>query len=693
MAHHSAMKGRGAAVGAAATLFGLTLILAASTVVLGSTRGGSLPGMSFGLPNGLNLIAIATFPAVGIVIAWHRPENPIWLLLCGLGLTAANNFFSHAYAIHAVRPAGSLPLGPLAAWVSRWAFGMSISLLPFLLLLFPTGRLATPRWRWLAWLAGTGTLTTFLATGFVSPGLLRYTAGAYQFLLILAALIALVVRFRRSTGDERLQLKWFTYAAALAPVGIIVWSAYFGILGGTDPFVGSLIQIFNVVCVAGLAIAIGIAILKYHLYDIDLVINRTFVYGSLAVFITFVYVAIVVGIGAMFGTRGSPNLALSIVATAVAALAFQPMREALQRIANRLVYGKRASPYEILAQFSEWATRADHSDAVLPRMARILAEGTAAARAGVWIRVGSQLRLSASFPADGPPLEPQPIVNDLIPPMAQVDRVVPVRHQGELLGALSLKKRSGESLTATEEKLVTDLAAQAGLVLKNVHLTAELMERLEELQASRTRLVTAQDAERQRIERDLHDGLQQELVAMLAKVRIARTHAVRDPGGVDVTLEELSQEIRQALKDLRELARGIRPPILSDQGLVKAIKGRVTHLPIEVAVDAEADVATARYPEDIEGAAYFFVCEGLANVMKHACATSIRVHLSSSNGNLQVEVIDDGTGFDLTRVARSGLRGLEDRIEAVGGTISVGSRPGGGTRLVASLPVRRTSPV
>ncbi len=472
-----------------------------------------------------------------------------------------------------------------------------------------------------------------------------------------------------------------------------MWSAYFGLFRGTDPFVGSLIQIFDAVCIAGLAVAIGIAILKYHLYDIDLVINRTFVYGSLAVFITVVYVAIVVGIGAILGTQGRPNLALSILATAVAALAFQPMREALQRIANRLVFGKRASSYEILSEFSKWASTADGSNAVLPRMARILGEGTAAARADVWVRVGSLLRPSASFPADGLPFEPQPIVDDLTPPIPQVDRVVPVRHQGELLGALSVKKRSGESLTPTEEKLLTDLAAQAGLVLKNVRLTSELMERLEELRASRSRLVTAQDAERQRIERDLHDGLQQELVAMLAKVRIARTQAARDPGTVDMTLEELSQEIRQALKDLRELARGIRPPVLSDQGLVKAIKGRIAHLPIEVAVEAEADLATARYREDIEGAAYFFVCEGLANVMKHASATATRVHLSSSNGNLQVEVIDDGRGFDPSRVARSGLRGLEDRIEAVGGTMSVGSRPGGGTRLVASLPVRRTAAV
>ncbi len=162
---------------------------------------------------------------------------------------------------------------------------------------------------------------------------------------------------------------------------------------------------------------------------------------------------------------------------------------------------------------------------------------------------------------------------------------------------------------------------------------------------------------------------------------------------MDATLEELNQEIRQALKDLRELARGIRPPVLSDQGLVKAIEVRVAHLPIEVVVEADGDLTGARYAEDVEGAAYFFVCEGLANVMKHASARQTTVRLSSSNGDLRVEVLDNGKGFDPSRVPRSGLSGLEDRIEAVGGTVSVESRPRGGTRLMASLPARRTVPV
>jgi len=273
------------------------------------------------------------------------------------------------------------------------------------------------------------------------------------------------------------------------------------------------------------------------------------------------------------------------------------------------------------------------------------------------------------------------------------DCAVPVRYQGELLGALAVTKRAGESLTPVEGKLLTDLAAQAGVVLKNVGLTAELRQRLEELRASRRRLVAAQDAERRRLERDLHDGLQQELVAILAKLHIARNQVGSGPASAKATLDELQQEVRQALKDLRELAHGIHPPILSDRGLVKAIEARAGSLPMEVRVTAEDGLDSARYSEEVEGTAYFFVCEGLANVMKHASAREATVRLSSANGALQLEVIDDGRGFDPTQISRSGLSGLKDRIEAVGGTLSIVSRPEDGTRLTAVLPARRMAAV
>src|SRR5205807_1829325 len=243
-------------------------------------------------------------------------------------------------------------------------------------------------------------------------------------------------------------------------------------------------------------LAIGIAVLKYRLYDIDVVINKTVVFSALAAFITAVYVAIVVGIGAAIGQGTSkPNLGLSILATAVVAVAFQPVRERIQRFANHLVYGKRATPYEVLSEFASRMAGASAIEDVLPRMARVLAQATGAARADIWLKVGGELRTETSWPSDESQPAPVPLGVHGLPPMPGADRAVPVLHQGELLGAISILKRPGESLTPTEDKLVSDLASQAGLMLRNVRLTEELLARLEDLRASRRRLVAAQDAE------------------------------------------------------------------------------------------------------------------------------------------------------------------------------------------------------
>ena len=316
----------------------------------------------------------------------------------------------------------------------------------------------------------------------------------------------------------------------------------------------------------------------------------------------------------MVGSGGQPNLLLSIVATAIVAVAFQPVRERLQKVANQLVYGKRATPYEVLSQFSERVAETYAADEALPRMARVLAEGTGAQRADVWLRTGSVLRPAAVWPETDPPgrEEPVPVVGQLLPTLPG-GQVVPVRHQGELLGALAVTKRKAESLTPVEEKLLTDLAGQAGLVLKNVGLTAELLARLEDLRASRQRLVAAQDEERRRLERNLHDGAQQNLVALKVKLGLAEMFVDKDPARAKATLAELKADTDEALETLRDLARGIYPPLLADKGLYAALesKARKATIPVEVQAD---DID--RYPQDVEAAVYFCCLEALQNVQK-----------------------------------------------------------------------------
>jgi signal transduction histidine kinase len=416
-----------------------------------------------------------------------------------------------------------------------------------------------------------------------------------------------------------------------------------------------------------------------------MVISRTLVYGSLAAFITGVYVAIVVGVGSLIGSGGKPNLGLSIVATAVVAVGFQPLRERLQRIANRLVYGKRATPYEVLSEFSERVAESYAADDVLPRMARVLSDGTGAERATVWLRNGRELRPAASHPIDGKGLAALRINGQLLPAIPNTDRAVPVTHHGELLGALSVTKRQGESLTPIEEKLLDDLAHQAGLVLKNVGLTADLQARLEDLRESRKRLVKAQDDERRKLERNLHDGAQQHLVALKVKLGLAEIQADSDPDKARFTLGQLTRDADEALQTLRDLARGIYPPLLADRGLQAALEAQARKATLPVTVEAKG---IGRYPQEIEAAVYFCCLEAMQNVQKYAGATSAAVRIREAEGELVVAVEDDGQGFDIGSTRRgAGLSNMADRLDALGGGLEVASVIGHGTTISGRLPV------
>jgi signal transduction histidine kinase len=274
--------------------------------------------------------------------------------------------------------------------------------------------------------------------------------------------------------------------------------------------------------------------------------------------------------------------------------------------------------------------------------------------------------------------------NGELPTIEGVDRVLPVRHQGELLGALSVTKARGDPLRPAEEKLMEDLASGAGLVLRNVRLTAELLARLEELKASRQRIVAAQDEERRRLERNLHDGAQQQLVALQVKLSLAERLA-EEGCRVKDQLGALKQEATEALQNLRDLARGIYPPLLADQGLTAALRAQARKATFPVTVQAEH---LSRYPQEQEAAVYFCVLEALQNVAKYAGATHAVVALHEDAGHLSFEVTDDGGGFDTSTISYgTGLQGMADRVAALGGTLEVQSMPGEGTRVKGRLPV------
>jgi signal transduction histidine kinase len=696
--------------------FVLCVLLGAADIALAMTRGASISGIvRTDLSDiGYTIQAIA-FALFGAAVASRRPGNRVWLILTAFGLASSIFGIGIEYTLWAlVRHPGSLPGGQVAAWFTTWMFQPIPTLYALMFFLFPTGRALSHRWGWAMWLIPAYIVLGWIPLAFL-PGWIQNTVAgegglihnplaikaAEPFLrgvvtastaVIGAALVlgiaSLVFRYRQAGAEERQQLKFFIFGAAMAPIAFLVYPVYSG-AGALTP-IGITALVIASIATDGLPFAVGLAILKYRLYDIDIVINRALVYGALAAFITTVYVGIVVGIGNLIGSGGQPNLALSIVATAVVAVAFQPVRERLQRIANRLVYGKRATPYEVLSQFSERVAESYASDKVLPRMARVLAEGTGASRVGVWLRAGDVLNQAASWPDDSARPERVSLAGGALPDMPGADRAVAVQHQGELLGALTVTKRKGEALTPVEEKLLADLASQAGLVLKNVGLTDELLQRLEDLRASRQRLVAAQDDERRRLERNLHDGAQQNLVALKVKLGLVEMLADKDPARVKATLAELKADTDEALETLRDLARGIYPPLLADKGLAAAVEAqaRKATLPVEVQTDG-----IGRYPQDVEAAVYFCILEALQNVQKYSRASHASVRIGENDSALSFEVADDGGGFDTATTPHgSGLTNMADRLDALGGGVDLESEVGTGTTISGRVPVQVAVP-
>ena len=619
-------------------------------------------------------------PVVGFVLASRRPRNRIgWLFLVS-GLAIALSTFATQYALHALLAApGSLPGGRALAWLANWVWVIQPAMFAFLFLLFPTGRLRSRRWRPAGWFVGgafgiaTADVLVAATRSWSHPFTQFSRAGRVALLslmtvALLVSVAALVVRFAQSSGEERLQLKWFAAAALLvaATFAASIW---------TNSAAANVLQNLAFAC---LWAAVAIAVLKYRLYDIDIVISKAVLYGSLAIFITAVYVGLVVGVGTLVGNRRSPLL--TALAAAVVAVAFQPARRRAGRLANRVVYGRRATPYQVLSDFAQRVGGTYAAGEVLPQMAQIVADGTGAQRVVVWLRVGDELHPEAS--SDGDPHEsPLPVDGQILPPLPDSDISVPVMHQGELLGAIAVTMPRGEPLRPAGRQLVADVASQAGLALANAGL-------IQDLRSSRQRLVTAQDEARRRLERNLHDGAQQDLVALGIKLQLADM-TVDDPAQTRQILGELKADATGALENLRDLARGIYPPLLADLGLAAALGAQASKSPVPVTVQADG---VGRFGQDTEAAVYFCCLEALQNTAKYAHATQARICLRAAYGTLSFTVSDDGAGYDPRHTPMgSGLRNMADRLAALGGRLQVQSVPGHGTTVTGHLPIPATS--
>ena len=621
------------------------------------------------------LYALA-FAFVGALIVARRPGNRIGWVACGIGLLTAVYEFGLGYMTFGTYVNPSVPGLGFIHWLEGWEWALPVILMLFFLpLLFPDGKPISPRWWWLA---------PLVVGGF---GLAMFQIYVGQLMGLVGSVLAnvsLFIRYRRAGPEVRQQIRWFGLAGLLLVIvalsGVIIGSLVYH--NNTVVF-NPIFDVLTPLAFTALAASIGIAVLRYRLYDIDFFLRQALVYGTLVVLISVVYFVTVVSVGSRLGQLPRNDPAAGVAVGAIVALAFQPVRRRLQRLANRLVYGKRATPYEVLLEFGRRMSSMYASEDLPLRTAQVLAEGVAADRATVWLRVGDELRQADSWPAGGDGPNALPLMNGDLPSINGVADAVPVRYQGELLGALAVAKR--EPLTATEHRLLGDLGQETGLVLKNARLTAELVQRLEELQASRQRLVTAQDTERRRLERNLHDGAQQNLVAMKLKIALAKNLAATDPSKAQVALDELNGEANDAIETLRELARGLYPPILAQDGLVAAIDAQARRAPLPVEVTGGP---LPRYPQETEAGVYFCVLEALQNIAKHANATKATVCFESKPGRLVFSVSDNGRGMDPARVrSGSGMQNMRDRVEVLGGEFQVESSPNAGTRVVGSVPI------
>jgi signal transduction histidine kinase len=649
-----------------------------------------------------NVLLGTTFLSVLAISMRAQPRNPavwtlLWAAIFGLLSQVGGNVGESLSDITQVGidsgevTASPSSIEPLAAL--GFAFGLTLwvpgafLLAIHLLILFPNGDGVSPRWRRVLWVTGIVMgVAVIVGIALLGPwvdqpydeGLgIAIAFGPTPLLMLVAAaaVVHLIRRYRASSGEERLQYRWVTWALSIFVLNIFT----FGLI--PDPFG----VIFSTASLANIAVAFGIAITRYRLYNIDLVVSRSVTFGALAVFIAGLYVAIVVGLGELLG--GGAPFSLQIIASVLIAMVFQPVRRGVQRWANRLVYGERASPYEVLVRFSRRSAELSDEELLL-RIPRLIVDGTGAETAWLWIRSDDGFRTAASSPdhIESRHLDGVAEFADL-----EADHSVPVLHHGEFLGGLSLVKVGGETVTAAEEALLADLASGMGLALRNARLTGRLRAQVAELEASRERVLAAADAARRTLENDLDSGPQQALVAV--KVKLGPTRKRAELAGAEKLagfLTQLEADAGEAIRAVRDFAGGIYPPLLEAEGLVTAIGQQAQKSAVPVSVRGGS---VGRYPREVEAAVYFSVLEALQNTAKYAEASSVSVTLAESNASLTFEVRDDGCGFDSAATTDgAGLTGMADRLDTVGGTLTITSAPGQGTLITGTVPVSELMP-
>ena len=608
----------------------------------------------------LLLISFGVCLVVSTLIIWRRPDDRMALLVALLLVT-----------LGPINVTGNAPAS--SPWLvpdNAVAF-LAASLVLLVFSLFPTGRFAP---RWMRWNLVVGLAVNALAPFFPAAPFLPQTVLvqpgwlAFLFELALVALIQ-VYRYRRvSSPLERQQTKWVVFGLAWPTLVMVLVSGLALLFPGTVERHGLLLVAYfevSFLLVLAFPLSFGVAILRYRLWDIDTLINRTLVYGLLTALVVSGYV-LVVNLLSTLVRSGAEGL-FAVLATGLIAVLFQPLRLRLQRLVNRWMYGDRDDPSAVLSHLGRRLETTLEPQAVLMTIVETVAQALRLPYAALALKHGETFITAA---ASGRP-QPDPLI-------------LPLVYQSETIGQLHLAPRApGEAFTPADHRLLADFAQHAGIAAHTVQLTAAL-------QHSRERLVAAREEERRRLRRDLHDGLGPTLASMTLKLDAARNLLTQQPAATDPLLADVSAQLKATIVDIRRLVYDLRPPALDELGLVSAVQEHVLqyrHLN-GVQVNIEAPPQLPPLPAAVEVAAYRIVLEALTNVARHAHARTCWVRLALTEA-LTIEVIDDGQGLPSQPQAGVGLASMCERAAELGGACVVSNSPAGGAQVLVRLPLAR----
>lgn len=614
---------------------------------------------------GMEVAFAAVCVALGLMIFRRRSEHGMAMFLSLLLVLLGTTFWNTLSALSRYHP----------VWteVGTGLAELRVAALFLLFYIFPDGRFV-PGWtRWLATVLFLGLVGEVL---FPIPVLAVESWPVPLFMLfmlfwLLTGVLAQIYRYRHVSGPaERQQAMWVVLGSAAAVIGllgvILVGEVLFsGASGSPAELLGAaLINLFMLLVPA----SVTVAILRHRLFDIDVLINRALVYGTLTALVVGLYVFVVGGVGTALRIRDEPII--SLLAAGLVAVLFAPLRERLQRGVNHVMYGERDEPYTVITRLGEHLEGTIAPQAALESIVDTVTGALKLPYAAITLKEGEQFRTVAERGA-----------------APAIPTVVPLTYQRETVGQLVLATRSdGDSFSSAEQRLLADVARPAGMVAHAVRLTADL-------QRSRERLVNTREEERRRLRRDLHDGIGPQLAALTLRLDTAGSR-LGPESETGALLADLSRQVRSVVADIRRSVYGLRPPALDELGLLSALQQTVAQYGQsgpDISVQAPTNLPTL--PAAAEVAAYRIAQEAITNVARHADARSaqVRLQLDADAQVLLVEIVDDGRGVGDSPVG-VGLRSMRERAEELGGTVSVAAPAQGGTRVLAQLPCRTLDP-